>query len=809
MKKHIMKYLLLLFSFVVIFNLSGQEHFTVGGDSSDAPINPGQFNQELFQKVFFHKINSYLNNLRLEGFEPHSLLETAAKEHAIMMAETDNAGLEKDIRGYRTIRERLISVGGTGIGSEVVLRVNVIVSNEYISYEEFANDCLFRLMSSAGYSQELLSQKYFFAGINAQFDEGGRRAYVSFYMGNYASFKQGEHLILELAMPPTTKEYGLRTYDEDICERVLRRIPNYIDWQQGLSISEYGEIIFKHDDLRGFNRIITDRRDGLAVDIIQKSQFSDCRTQNIVDYSNFNIGVMTKRLWANQIYKNNIAAGEGARDRISSLNVVLGHLPEILRKEDIELNLIIIKDRYVCANIPPSYIDNNIYNYVKQTTLLPDTIVPHGVPKYLPAISSSEFNFKVHFEKGKYDYDKNEIKPVLATLNEPTLNLNSVFITAYSSLEGAEKDNEVLQRRRAESITGAMEKESGKKIPVDTIITASNWEALRDDVKGTNYENILDMTYEEAAIFATENAEELERFFKNHRYVDIKIIVTYNIEGKKEQEFVINEFNNAVQTKNLNLALLIQKYIFKKIVSGEYTSHAVSDMRIPQGEDYVGLNMNKIWLTQFKFMDPLNENYCEQIRELKRLYGFNQYVEYNDILCEINFSDLSDEETVNTLQRRIDRMYNTRINEKTVDALNIELQYKIMDIYIDLLGFEHPRIDNSLRKIKDIISFDDISWQNSLKLAGIFINNGNYLYAIKLLEPWITQEDVAIDLVRTYIAVCSKIQYKVHSNNFYNALIRLKNHNKTEFCNLFNDDKLSIQTFINDKVKQLYCKECR
>lgn len=809
MKKVFTIVLFLILSVYMASDLLAQRKFMVGDDYSEDPINPESFNQLLFQEVLFYKLNNYLDSLSLEGFEIHNFFEIAAREHAIMMAELNEARLNTGHRGLRTVRDRLIAAGGTGIGSEVVARINAQVGGEYITYDELAEQCVFRWMSSGRFSEDILAQKYFFAGANVQFDERGRRAFVSMYMGNYASLLAADHLMAELAMHPTTKRYRLKPYDDRVCQRALRRMPNYVDLQAGLSVNDDGEIIFRHNDLRSIRRFIRDKRDGLAVDVVQKSQFTDCRTQNIVDYTNVNIGVMTKRVWANRIYRRNQAEGEGRRNRVTSLEVVLGHFPEQLNVDDVELNLMIIKDRIVCANVPPSFIDKSIYDYAQRVGLLPDTVVPQGVPEYFPVATSSELNFRVPFEQGKYDYNREDMVPIIDALNEPTFIINSISITAYSSLEGTERENEILQRRRAESIVKALEENQDVTILNPVIETKPNWEGLKTDVKGTIYDYIAEKTYEEAVRYVNRNVRKLERFLQFHRYADVTIEVTYDIEGDNEQAYVVSQFNRAIEANELSRALSIQKYIFKQVVAGDYDSHAVSEMRIPQGKDYVGLNMNKIWLTQFVFMDPLDEEYHQKIGDLHRLDESNDFVHFNDILCYIQLSDLSDERAADRLQRRVNRMYNTRLNEKTVDLLNIELQYRIMDIYKDSVGFDHPRVVSSLDRIKEIINFDDITWQNSLKLAGIFINNGDYEYAIRLLEPWITKEDVAIDLVRSYIAVCSKIQYKVHSNNFYNALVRLKNHDKSEFCGLFKDgDKLSIQTFINNQIKQLYCEEC-
>ncbi|MBQ1732207.1 MAG: hypothetical protein II037_08370, partial [Bacteroidales bacterium] len=548
-------------------------------------------------------------------------------------------------------------------------------------------------------------------------------------------------------------------------------------------------------------------KDALAVDIIQPEQFK-CGSENIADYSRNNIGYMTKRLWSKKIYKNNVAPGEGRKNKVTKLEVALGLFPEALNPADVEMNLMVIKEKSVCANIPKSYVDNKIYDFVPKIGLLPDTILASGMKEYSPKATKERLTFKIMFEQGKSDYKPEEMQDVIATLNEPDFFIDKIFIRAYSSLEGNEATNAQLQKKRAESIVKALEKNQNASI-VDSIETAANLKDLQEAVRGTSFSSLCDMDMRSAVAYVNSNQKKLEPYLKQTRYADITIDVTYDLrDAKKEQKYVLKQFNKAVEAKQLDLALSIQKYILKQVVLGRYDDQAVADMNIPEGSDYVGLNMNKVWLTQFIYSDPLDEDYRDRVDELNKQDLANVYVDYNDVLCEIAVNDLSNESYVEKLQARVDKLYNTPINMEVVDMLNIELQYQVMDIYKDSLGYDHPTVVKCLEKMKEIIKFDKLNWENSLKFASIFINHSDYEYAIHLLEPWIEDSRVPLVYISTYVTVCSKVEYKVHSNNYVKALERLKQMDSKFFCDLFNSGKLSMQTFVNTEAKKVYCETC-
>jgi len=800
------KLFILLSSMMLLICLSNssfsQENFMEDGVYGTDKIDPSNFKEKLFEKILISKVNLYLDSLGLEGFEQNEFFSVPADEHVLYMIAKQDTKTD-DYKSY------LVKAGGTGVGAEVAGKLTIKVSNEYITYEEAAAQMTSRW--GAGKPQKIIAgQKYFLAGVGAKIDD--KKMFISMFVGNYASITpirvDGRNTNdVSLTVPVTTKKYGLKPYDEKICKKVSRKMPNLWDLQSCLSVNDNGEIVFKYNDLKKFRRFMKGSKDGLAVDIIQPEQFQ-CGHDVIADYSRNNIGYMTKRVWSKKLYKKNIAPGEGRRNKVTKLEVVLGLMPEGLNPSDVELNLMVVKDKSVCANIPRSYVDNKIYDFVPRISLLPDTILASGMKEYSPSATKEKLTFKIMFEQGKSDYKPEEMKDVIAALNEPDFFIDKIFIRAYSSLEGSMATNNQLQKKRAQSIVSALEKNQNANI-VDSIETAANLKDLQNAVRGTSFESLCDMDMNQAINYVNSNQKKLEPYLRQTRYADITMDVTYDLrDAKKEQKYVLKQFNKAVEAKQLDLALSIQKYILKQVVAGRYDDRAVSEMNIPEGADYVGLNMNKVWLTQFIYSDPLDEDYRDRVDELNQQDLTNAYVDYNDILCEVVVNDLSKEQYVAKLQSRIDKLYNTPINMDVVDMLNIELQYQVMDIYKDSCGYDHPTVVKCLEKMKDIIKFDKLDWEKSLKFASIFINHSDYEYAIHLLEPWIEDSRVPLVYISTYVTVCSKVEYKVHSNNFVKALERLKQMDPKYFCDLFKSDRLSMQTFVNTKAKAVYCETC-
>jgi uncharacterized protein YkwD len=807
---------LVLLVLLLVFGVHAQEKLSGEYHSSDQTVDPEQFDTKLLSEIVLQEINMFMDSLGLEGFEKYDFLVPIARDHAAEMAENNNP-TTKGKGKTKNIASRIQYYGGSGVGDAIVMRYNLKTTEGFLTYREIARGIILKWSSSVKTLRNLRKQQFFLAGVGSALDERQKKVYVSFMMGNYFTKNEGADMIKEIEPNVSTGglfpfwRWGVDNYEYLVCRNCKKYFPDLIDLQKGLSINEKGEIVFKYNDLRRFNRLIRRKKDGLAVDIVRKSQFNNCNSPNIVDYSLVNRGIMLKPVYKKKLMKKNRAPAEGKRERVKKLEVVLGEFPEELNPEETELNLMILQDKHVCYNLPPSFVFDAQYEYSQKIGLLPDTIVPEGVPAYKPVATTNKLEFHIPFERNKYTYEMEDIAPVIEALNEPDFIINKVYVEAYSSLEGSIKANKELQENRAESIIDAFRKNQNANI-IDSITAAPNWEDFKKDVKDTKHKKLADMSMDEAIEYINDNklAKELEPILENHRYADISIWITYDLTEGKEEYYVVDQFNKAIKNGDKARALSIQKYMYDQLVKGKYGKTAVENMEIPEGKKYVGLNMNRICMEQILYDDVIDKSYHDKIEMLWELDKENPYVYYNYVYCRVLLEDVTNQYDKEILQDEISYLYDFDLRENVLDLLNIELQYKVMDIYADSVGIDHPVVEKSLDMIKRIINFDEVNWQNSLKLAVIYLNHGDYDYAFDLVKHYADDEDVYPELLYTYISLCSKVDHKIHSNRFARALEKAEKMDNQRFCDFFRGDKsFPSQVFANEKVKELYCDHCK
>ena len=99
------------------------------------------------------------------------------------------------------------------------------------------------------------------------------------------------------------------------------------------------------------------------------------------------------------------------------------------------------------------------------------------------------------------------------------------------------------------------------------------------------------------------------------------------------------------------------------------------------------------------------------------------------------------------------------------------------------------------------------SWQNAYKLASIFVKNGDYVYAVELMEPFLKDKTISNDFLFSFISLSAVREELYMSANFTLAVQMASERDAARLCGLF--DKLPVIIFDNQDVKKIICKTCK
>jgi len=812
----IKKYKLLIFLFLTLeCPIFAQSYIDLSNSEIkklyQRPIDPEDFRPEILNKLVLLYINTYREKEKLDTFSLETILINAADDQAKFMAETQNVSLDGEGK-KKTTAQRIKYYGGSGIGAELVIKMPISKGNELFTYGKVAEDIGFKWVNDKKSLDILQSTRYMLAGIGSHLDADKKKVYLSMTFSNYTLFNQGASLRNQLQVPYTTKKYGLKPYDTKICRR-CDKFRNIENLQQGLYIKE-GYVYFKYDQYKQLKKLLKESTDGIAVDFIQREQYA-CGHDNIVDFRLVNKGILYKRIKPSKMEKKNLIQDE--KERKNKLDILIGPVPQGI-SENFEMNLLVIIDKHVCKVITPSFEDEAAVEFTREIELLADTLT-FGAPEYTPIVEKAHLEFIVPFERNKFDYKPEDIEPLINKLDEPDFIINKLTIEAFSSVEGTDESNKMLQKKRAESIVEALRQRQKAKF-ITNIVTADNLEDFKRDVQGTEWANLATLDVKAIQEYINKNnlQKRMEPILQKHRYARIKMDITYKLDPENEEKYVVNRFNKCVKENNLTQALAIQKYIFKKVVAKKYSKEAVFGQQIPEKPEFAGLLMNKLWLSgllmnklwleKYVNKEEIGEDYCNRIAKLYELAPENFYIHYNRVYCRILFDDFTNDKQMIDFQREISGLYATGLKRRTVDLLNLEYQFKKIQI-LDTLDEPSPLLLASLDTIKAISKLTETNWQNSLKLAYIFMGQKDYEFAAKLVEPYINQNNIFDELIFSYLGICSHLPHKYSSPKFTLAIKKAVELDPNRLCALYKKKRLSIQSLENPAVKEIYCKTCK
>lgn len=780
-----MKYFLISISFFLI---------TVTAQSQD------DFNINDLPNHLVRELNKFRILNGLDTFEVNQILIDAAEIDADKMSNSGQVKVDPE-----KVKKNLVKVGGTKKGEEVAMNAPISKGRDNYKTEQVAKIIWTRWENNKKDKVILLSPQYMMIGIRCLPDEDNKKAYAVAVFGGYDSFNDGAKKKKELAVPFNNKSKKLLMPDVKSCKN-CDKWKNFDLLQKGLTV-ENGKIYLEYANLKDLKRLLKKTKDGLAVDVVQRSQYEKA-DYNIIDNNLQNKGVMQKIVFKDKVFsKNLIVPDKNAKKKvkINKLKLEMGKFnPKITGPY--ELNLIVVQDGHVCRTVTRSYLENGDQESSTPIGLIPAPETIGLKPPFEPRSESSILNFTIPFEKNKSEFKAEDIQPFIKAMNEPDFVIDGLYIYAYSSIEGNADANAKLQHKRAESVTKVLQSMQNNKInPI--IETKDSWNLFELEMEDGKYADIVKLGKEKAIKKINADGallKELEPVLAKQRFAQIVMDVTYDITGDKEQKFSVVSFNRAVKANKMAQAYKIMEYTFGKKLEKKYTEDVLDSMKVPNDAAFINLLNNKVYFNFLGNSSIVDEDDYSELKRLEKLDPTNDIVRYNRLYSSIVLdSTLGTKEQQQKTQQEIDALYKTKIAKKLVDGINIEWQFKIMES-LDTMENAEPLIEACITKIKSFYNFKEATWQNALKLAYAFTRGKDYKFSSNVLEPFLKVENVNENLLFSYISIASHLPEKFFSRTFSDALHKAKERNPERYCQLFGEPRMSFQVLENPNAKKDY-----
>ncbi len=788
---------------LTLFALLIQSVSFFGQKSKKGIDSDGNFKIDSLPNILLRELNRFRAEKGLDKLEFIPMLNEAAFISADNMADRGKDKVEP-----KETKKNLKKVGATSRGEEITMKAPISKGRENYKTEEVAKVIYERWETNKKNLYVLMNPKHTLVGIQALPDKDEKKVFVSAVFGGYDITNEGATHRKELKTPYNKASKKLKDADNKACKN-CDRWRNYDVLYNGLTI-ENGKVYLEYRNARELRRLIKKKKDGLAFDIVQREQYVK-QDYNIVDNTLNNKGIMSKVVYKEKLFKNNLLVKDVSRNKKAKIKGIKTELGKFNPKitGDYELNLIVVQDGKYCRTITRGYTESGNIESNTPIGVIPVIGTKGLKPPFEPKTESSLLTFIIPFEKNKYEFKTEDIQPFIKALNEPDFNIDGLFIYAYSSIEGDSAANAKLQRKRAESVTKVLQQMQKNQIkPV--IETRDSWGLFMLENEDGKYANLVSMGKRKAIQTINNDKKlqaELEPILAKERFAQIIMDVTYDVSGPKEQRFSEVTFNKALKAGKTDLAHRIMEFIGKRVAEGVYPVSILDSLKIEENAANAPFINNRIHY-QYVKTNSVDEDDHATFTRLIKYDGANPVYQYNKVFCELKLdSNAGNPEHQAQVQRVIDGLYG-KLDSSYVNGLNIEWQFKIMES-LDTLDNAEAQIDACIARIKSFFNVKDASWQNALKLAFIFSRSKDFKYAATLLEPYIKKPDVSESLVFMYISLASRIPEKYYSRPFAHALTVAKDLNKDRYCKLFGAPYMTFQVLENPEVKKTYNASCK
>ncbi|MBG7612565.1 hypothetical protein IU405_09935 [Polaribacter sp. BAL334] len=567
-------------------------------------------------------------------------------------------------------------------------------------------------------------------------------------------------------------------------------------------VKEGNQLFLSTNDKDWFAAVFKNSGDGVAIDVVSKSIY-DCNK----DFEDSQIkGTLLQPVFAQQLLR-------GFKKSANSINfqTLVGSIPKELQNDELEFNILFLNNKTLCRyqtiynleSFPWDLLDMGVYldslTYKDKKINTSDKFVT----KY------KTLKFVIPFEKNKYEYLSEDIKPLYDSLKLTDFTIKTINIKAYSSIEGSLERNIELQEKRAKSIVKSLQ--SFQQPNITTQISSSeNWVEFLNDVTKSPYKDLKNLSKIEIKQKVLGNvSSDLEKYLKNHR----KAVIILELEKKDKyknmsKETLVDTFNQLIVNENIEEALVVQNSIFDRLKE-ENSPELLSKLTVPKQLKFMPILTKN---TVFKYL--LNVSYAkivfDELKSLEKLDTKNYQIKYNLAVMKFfiwryNWEEIKE----NDFKAEILDLKKYGIKQNLIDRMLVN--FHIVKAEKNMKDKKYEAKDESVDFILETYDNFTLSNFDYVSLAQFLTFYANTDEAIDLLEEKVKEITIDEDLLFYYLNLTLIDEYAVASKNYRTIMLNAIEINKKRFCKLFNasnDGGVTFQLLKNKYLKTTYCENC-
>lgn len=768
-------------------------------------INFKKFNTSFLEELIEQKINDNRSSKSLPSFKQDNVLKLAAIDQSDHILKTGKVEHEQPNKKKQTPFDRVVfydglhaEVGENCMQTVLGAKVKIPGTNNRItlkSYEDAAEAFVSAWINAKESPQVVFNKSYYNIGTAITFDAKSKKIIATQVYG-------AEPFIMPNEVKPERDDYKIEPYSKDKCAELEKSFPYLPELMSDNIFYKNGQIYFFFHDLELFKNVMANGNDAIAIDVISRSQFS-CETGNRLYPSKIHSGILLPPVNKNYLLSKNELKGQG------QLEVSLGPIPSYIDTNNVEFTLLIIKSNCLCQTIVYNSLAGDNLKSLNLGFIIDTLSVSNKADSVLNTLS-----FTVPFERNKFDYKMEDIEPFLDSISLNRYDLKKIEIISFSSIEGSQKDNKILQEKRANSILKVIKNYKLQEVET-SIKTEENWDGFFNSIKGSPYEKQFTGLSKDQILKIVNTdtlALNMEPYLEDQRKAEIKLTVEKIYMDTALYEELPQKFKQAIKSKDYKKAKIYQSILFSAVKEGKIDEDEVLKLSVPHFKETVSLVNNQLafrwYYNKAENRDSLNQQLQKEINIQSLIDPLNPYINYNKATLNLLLwsEDYSRESDPKNLLKDIRTLYGTDIEPYRVHQLLLNHNIISSDYYYETKKFKDR--DKSLLEVKKMLLQSQLAKEQVVLISDYFIFQMRISWAIELMKPWVVRKDIDEDFLFSFVTIAVYDTKLVPEQEYIELLLRAKNMNQQRFCKLFGYPNMSFQLLKNNAIKKSYCASC-
>jgi len=589
------------------------------------------------------------------------------------------------------------------------------------------------------------------------------------------------------------------------CHHVIEDMPPEVLF--GIQINANGDVYFSMNNKQWFDKIFKNDSYGVSVDIVSLDKYA-CNKETGDDFS-LPKGTMLPPVYRSELLK------EAAELMPGNIFTKIGKVPPALHNKQLEGNLVILNGNYICYYTNFVNIDRSLWKLLPMG-LFTDSLINEiktgneGDQDYFSY--TKRVQLEIPFSKSNVSFDNDYLRTLYDSLKLKNYRIQQIDVRAYASVEGAEKLNEDLMKRRADAIIQAL-KIYQPSIYRIKIVTAENWLEFFNDIDSTPFSNLKQLSKIEIKQKLTDTALSVKiepLLAKERKVVAAMYLETKSVASTINDSSIEDDFSKAVDEKDIGKARMIQKELFDRIIDKRFPTEYITKIEVPQSKEFSSL-LNDREVYKYLLKTTTEYEALDNFLSLQKLDPGNGHVNYNICVLRFFMWQYGGDSTVpKMLLKNINDLSRQGINDVLVKRMLVN--YYILKSEDQMNVFDYDGKDSSLEFIKNLYDTLNLNDEDIFSLAKYFAFYARQDWSEEIITPRIDKVDASEDLIFYYLNLLFFNPSEYYSDDFEKAALNAINLNRKRFCNFFlPNDKggASMQLLDYDQIKKLYCQECK